>query len=152
MSKTLMVLVSVALLLSATMSAEPTQDDLQIQQQEFNMKRTACLVLSRYHSNTRKDELEVIISGLAPEMQQKYINKMYATAIEHCLPKITMDEAQKVWIVFKFSSLWRMLISPLMKCSTFTKDLIIPMLIPLPSPKFRKTLLNLSKILTKRCK
>lgn len=60
------------------------------------MKRTACLVLSRYHSNTQKDTLEGVISNLAPEDQQKYINKMYATAIEYCLPKITMDEAQKV--------------------------------------------------------
>ena len=62
------------------------------------MKRTACLVLSRYHSNTQKDTLEGVISALAPEDQQKYINKMYATAIEYCLPKITMDEAQKFFV------------------------------------------------------
>lgn len=60
------------------------------------MKRTACLVLSRYHSNTQKENIEGVISALTPDLQQKYINKLYAKAIEHCLPVITMDEAQKV--------------------------------------------------------
>ena len=60
------------------------------------MKRTACLVLSRYHSNTQKDTIESVVTELNPEDQQKYINKLYATAIEHCLPTITMDEAQRV--------------------------------------------------------
>ena len=63
------------------------------------MKRTACLVLSRYHSNTKKDVIEGIISELPNDMQQKYINKMYALAIESCLPVITIDEAQKVLFI-----------------------------------------------------
>lgn len=60
------------------------------------MKRTACLVLSRYHSNTQKETIESVITELPPELQQKYINKMYATAIEHCMPHMAMDDAQKV--------------------------------------------------------
>lgn len=55
------------------------------------MKRTACLVLSRYHSNTKKADIEGAISGLTPEDQGKGINKMYAMAIEHCMPAISMD-------------------------------------------------------------
>ena len=50
-------------------------------QQEQGMKRTACLVLSRYHSNTKKEQIETVISELPTEMQQKYINKMYAVAV-----------------------------------------------------------------------
>ena len=55
------------------------------------MKRTACLVLSRYHSNSQKEVIEEIIMNLPPEEQQPSLNKMYAVAIEHCLPLITMD-------------------------------------------------------------
>lgn len=114
------------------------------------MKRTACLVLSRYHSNTQKETLEGIISALAPEDQQKYINKMYATAIEFCLPKITMDEAQKVYIFLIFSSLSKMLVSILMICSTFTKDLAMRMLITLPSPSNKKLSSSLLKLSMKK--
>lgn len=64
------------------------------------MKRTACLVLSRYHSNVNKDTIESVITELQPDDQQKYINKMYASAIEYCMPKITMDEAQRVHIFY----------------------------------------------------
>lgn len=70
------------------------------QQAEFSMKRTACLVLSRYHSNTQKETIEGIINDLPPEDQQKAINKLYASAVEHCLPTISMDETQKVFIEY----------------------------------------------------
>lgn len=89
------------------------------------MKRTACLVLSRYHSNTQKESIEFVISALTPDLQQKYINKLYAKAIEHCMPVITMDEAQKVKFLFIFSSLFRILTSPLKKCSTFSRTSIM---------------------------
>ena len=81
-------------LLAFTM-AQP-EDEAQAQQAEISMKRTACLVLSRYHSNTQKEAIESVVTELNPDQQQKYINKMYAMAIEHCLPTITMDETQKV--------------------------------------------------------
>lgn len=53
-------------------------DDFQAQQAEMSMKRTACLVLSRYHSNTQKDTIEGIITSVPTDAQQKAINKMYA--------------------------------------------------------------------------
>ena len=71
-------------------------DSPNVQQQELSMRRTACLVLSRYHSNTQKENIEGVVAELPADLQQKYINKMYATAVEHCLPSITMDDAQKV--------------------------------------------------------
>ncbi len=49
--------------------------------QYMSMRRTACLVLSRYHSNTQKDTIESIVQGLTPEHQQKYINKIYSVAV-----------------------------------------------------------------------
>ena len=60
------------------------------------MRRTACLILSRYHSNTQKDTIDEIIQGLTPELQQKYINKLYATAVETCEPLINQSEVQEV--------------------------------------------------------
>ena len=36
------------------------------------------------------------MAGLSPDDQQKYINKLYVIAIEECMPKITLDEAQEV--------------------------------------------------------
>ena len=55
------------------------------------MKRTACLVLSRYHSNSNKEYVEEVMNTLSGEYQQKYINKLYVTAIEYCMPKISID-------------------------------------------------------------
>lgn len=46
-----------ALLITSIVSEDPQLDDVKLQQQELSMKRTACLVLSRYHSNTQKDTL-----------------------------------------------------------------------------------------------
>ena len=60
------------------------------------MKRTACLILSRYHSNTKKEIIDGIINELPDSMQQTYVNKMYAVAVEECIPIMTIDEAQKV--------------------------------------------------------
>lgn len=91
MRKTVILLALLALALT-----QGTEEEIKAQQTEMSMKRTACLVLSRYHSNTQKDAIESVVNELAPEQQQKYINKMYAVAVEHCLPTITMDEAQKV--------------------------------------------------------
>ena len=62
------------------------------------MKRTACLVLSRYHSNAHKDTVEEVVSSLEGENQSKYINKMYAMAVERCLPSISIEEAQLVLV------------------------------------------------------
>jgi hypothetical protein len=59
-------------------------DSEQMNQQFMSMRRTACLVLSRYHSNTQKDTIEGIVQSLSPENQQKYINKIYAVAVEKC--------------------------------------------------------------------
>ena len=39
-----------------------TADD----QQFASMRRTACLILSRYHSNTQKDTIDGIVQGLTP--------------------------------------------------------------------------------------
>lgn len=62
------------------------------------MRRTACLVLARHHSNTQKDEIEGIIQSLPVEQQQKFINKMYATAVEQCEQVITSDEVQQLYV------------------------------------------------------
>ena len=39
-----------------------TTDD----QQFASMRRTACLILSRYHSNTQKDTIDEIVQALTP--------------------------------------------------------------------------------------
>lgn len=49
-------------LLLFTIFAQSSEEEIQAQQQEASMKRTACLVLSRYHSNTQKDTIESIIT------------------------------------------------------------------------------------------
>jgi hypothetical protein len=67
-------------------------------QQFMSMRRTACLVLSRYHSNTQKDTIENIVQSLSPENQQKYINKVYAVAVETCESTITQDEVQELFV------------------------------------------------------
>ena len=38
------------------------------------------------------------MNRLGPEEQQKYLNKLYTTAIESCMPRITADEAQEVFL------------------------------------------------------
>ncbi len=56
-----------------------------------SMRRTACLVLSRYHSNTQKDVIEEVVQALDPQTQQAYINKLYAVAVETCEPLINQS-------------------------------------------------------------
>lgn len=62
------------------------------------MRRTACLVLSRHHSNGRKEDIEPILAGLPAEQQQKFINKMYAVAVEACESVIVPDEVQQLYV------------------------------------------------------
>jgi hypothetical protein len=57
--------------------------------QYMSQKRTACLVLSRYYTNQLSEDINSIVKGLVAGDQQKYINKLYATAVEYCEPKIT---------------------------------------------------------------
>lgn len=59
-----------------------------------SMRRTACLVLSRYHSNTQKEIIEDVVQSLDQQRQQAYINKIYATAVETCEPLISQSEVQ----------------------------------------------------------
>lgn len=80
-------LVAVALL--ATAIADEDANYLQ-------MRRTACLVLSRYHSNTQKDTVEGLMKALPPSDQPKYINKMYATGVQLCEEHITQSEVTEV--------------------------------------------------------
>ena len=49
-------------LLILTLFSQPTEDEVRAQQNEASMKRTACLVLSRYHSNTQKDVIEGVVN------------------------------------------------------------------------------------------
>lgn len=98
-------------------SQQPELDLEQLQRQEASMKRTACLILSRYHSNAHKEVIEEIVSTLQGEDQSKYINKMYAMAVERCLPSISVDEAQMVPLPLCSSSASRATSTPL-PCST----------------------------------
>jgi len=50
----------------------------------LQMRRTACLVLSRYHSNTQKEVIESTVQSLPPTDQNRYINKLYAVAVLAC--------------------------------------------------------------------
>lgn len=50
----------------------------------LQMRRTACLVLSRYHSNTQKEVIESAVQSLPPTDQNRYINKLYAVAVLAC--------------------------------------------------------------------
>lgn len=52
--------------------------------QYLQMRRTACVILSRMHSNQEKNVIEEVIQGLEPNDQQRYINKLYAIAVETC--------------------------------------------------------------------
>lgn len=75
---------------------QPEMDMEEMQRQQESMKRTSCLILSRYHSNAHKDLIEEVISTLQGEDQNKYINKMYAMAVQRCMPSISFEEAQMV--------------------------------------------------------
>lgn len=86
-------LVLLVLCVSVVFSQE---DSAESDAQYASMRRTACLVLSRYHSNTQKDTIESIVQSLSPEMQQNYINKIYASAVETCEPLINQSEVQEV--------------------------------------------------------
>jgi hypothetical protein len=55
-------LVIIGLCILAVVSQDQPTDD----QQFASMRRTACLVLSRYHSNTQKDTVQGIVQGLTP--------------------------------------------------------------------------------------
>lgn len=70
----------VALLLLVVMISAQEGEDLQYLQ----MRRTACVILSRMHSNTQKPVIEEVIQALEPNDQQLYINKLYAVAVEKC--------------------------------------------------------------------
>jgi hypothetical protein len=72
------------------------EESVENEAQYASMRRTACLVLSRYHSNTQKDTIESIVQGLSPENQQIYINKIYSSAVETCEPLINQSEVQEV--------------------------------------------------------
>lgn len=76
------------LCLSAVYCQSGSNDD---DAQFASMRRTACLVLSRYHSNTQKDVIENVIQTLNPETQPAYINKIYAVAVETCEPLINQS-------------------------------------------------------------
>lgn len=71
-------LVFLVLCVSAVLAQE---ENVENEAQYASMRRTACLVLSRYHSNTQKDTIEGVVQGLSPENQQLYINKIYSTAV-----------------------------------------------------------------------
>ncbi len=71
-------LVFLVLCVSAVLAQEENAEN---EAQYASMRRTACLVLSRYHSNTQKDTIEGVVQGLSPENQQLYINKIYSTAV-----------------------------------------------------------------------
>lgn len=73
-------------------------------------------------------------------MQPKFINKLYAVAVEHCMPVISMDEAQKVSKKL-FSFLLKIQNSIQMKCFIFLRNLTMLKLQTIfkPSQKINKT-------------
>lgn len=86
------------LLLVLSAVAEENED-----QQYLQMRRTACVILARMHSNTQKEVIEEVIQSLEPTDQQKYINKLYAVGVETCEKEITQQEVQSV-LITSFSS------------------------------------------------
>ena len=80
------------LALCCLVAAQQESEDMQYLQ----MRRTSCVILSRIHSNTEKAVIEEVIQGLEPNDQQKYINKLYAVAVEKCEAEITQQEVQSV--------------------------------------------------------
>lgn len=45
--------------------------------QMFQMRRTACLILSRYFASSNRPMVDRTLETVRPENQQKFINKMY---------------------------------------------------------------------------
>lgn len=89
---------ALVLLLVLGVAAQESEDGAYLQ-----MRRTACLVLSRYHSNTQKEVIESVVQSLPPTDQNKYINKLYAVAVLTCEESISQSEVQEVCHV-SFSS------------------------------------------------
>jgi len=101
--------------LSATQ--EPSSEDVQYLQ----MRRTACVILSRIHSNQEKDTIQEVVQGLDPNDQQRYINKLYAVAVEKCESEITQQEVQSVPLS-SFSSTLKVKNLTLLLCSLFSME------------------------------
>jgi len=101
--------------LSATQ--EPSSEDVQYLQ----MRRTACVILSRIHSNQEKDTIQEVVQGLDPNDQQRYINKLYAVAVEKCESEITQQEVQSVPLS-SFSSTLKVNNLTLLLCSLFSME------------------------------
>lgn len=74
-------------LLALSAAQEASSEDVQYLQ----MRRTACVILSRIHSNQEKDVIQEVVQGLDPNDQQRYINKLYAVAVEKCESEITQQ-------------------------------------------------------------
>ncbi len=55
----------------------------------MSQRRSACLVLSRYYLNQFTESITEAMKDLTAADQSKFINKMYATAVEKCEPIIT---------------------------------------------------------------
>lgn len=90
---------ALVLLLVVGVVAQENEDAAYLQ-----MRRTACLVLSRYHSNTQKETIESAIQALPPTDQNRYINKLYAVAVLTCEESISQSEVQEVYAL-PFSSM-----------------------------------------------
>ena len=74
-------------LLALSAAQEASSEDVQYLQ----MRRTACVILARIHSNQEKDTIQEVVQGLDPDDQQRYINKLYAVAVEKCESEITQQ-------------------------------------------------------------
>lgn len=83
--------VALVLLLVVGVVAQEAEDGAYLQ-----MRRTACLVLSRYHSNTQKEAIESAVQSLPPTDQNRYIGKLYAVAVLACEESISQSEVQEV--------------------------------------------------------
>lgn len=99
------------LLLMLAVAAQEGED-----QQYLQMRRTACVILARMHSNKEKALIEEVIQSLEANDQQKYINKLYAVGVETCEAEITQQEVQSVFLS-PFSSTSRVLSSTPLLCS-----------------------------------
>lgn len=81
------------LLLVLAVAAQEGED-----QQYLQMRRTACVILARMHSNKEKAVIEEVIKSLEANDQQKYINKLYAVGVETCEAEVTQQEVQSVFL------------------------------------------------------
>lgn len=104
-------------LLALSATQEPSSEDVQYLQ----MRRTACVILSRIHSNQEKDTIQEVVQGLDPNDQQRYINKLYAVAVEKCESEITQQEVQSVPLS-SFSSTLKVNNLTLLLCSLFSME------------------------------